>query len=114
MYLFTGLIKKQQKLIIALARPSLAHTDAAVRILAQLLTGTKRSDILSLQQYCKSIDSLEMCSQASLFGCSFSALLISNSRQRSPAGTQQCTDSHPSIIHTPSVLGALLRVFSVQ
>ena len=42
---------------------------------------------LSLQQYC--IDSLEMYSQPSLFGRSFSALFISNSRQCSLAGTQQ-------------------------
>ena len=46
-------------------------------------------------------------SQASLFGCSFPALFTSHSRQRSLAGTQQCTDGHPNILHTASILGVL-------
>ena len=42
---------------------------------------------LSLQQHCvPGVNSLEIFRQASLFGCSYSALFISKSRQRSLAG----------------------------
>ena len=77
------------------------HCCSCTRIPRRLLTSTCSSQSF-LTFHRNTVYTVWKCAARSLFKCRFSALFVSSSQQRSLVGTQQCTDAHPSILHTCS------------
>ena len=100
-YLLGSKIKQQNKYELLSSHGRLLYTLLQRRVSQHDAMRVLVAFRISLQQHrqCTGRQS-EMYTQASRFGYSFPALFMSNSRQRSLAGTQQCTDDDPITLHT--------------